>query len=91
MQLNKWNVGVPVVAQQLTNPTSVHEDAGLIPGLAQSVRDLALAVSCGVCRSQVWVGSRVAVTVAKAGSCSSDSTPSLGTSICHGCGSKKQK
>ena len=26
---------VPVVAQELTNPTSIHEDAGLIPGLAQ--------------------------------------------------------
>ena len=27
----------------------------------------------------------------KAGSCSSDSTPSLGTSKCHGCGPKKKK
>ena len=26
--------GVPGVAQLVTNPTSVHEDTGLIPGLA---------------------------------------------------------
>ena len=32
--------GVPVVAQWLTNLTSIHE--GLIPGLAQWVKDLAL-------------------------------------------------
>ena len=29
------------MAQQVTNPTSIHEDEGLIPGLAQSVKDLA--------------------------------------------------
>ena len=34
---------------------------------------------------------RFRVAVAVAGSCSSDSAPSLGTSICCGYGSKKQK
>ena len=34
--------GVPVVAQWLTNPTRNHEVSGLIPGLAQWVKDLAL-------------------------------------------------
>ena len=34
--------GVPFVAQQLMNPTRIHEDAGLIPDLAQWVGDLVL-------------------------------------------------
>ena len=37
------------------------------------------------------LGSGIVVAVAVAGSCSSDSTPRLGTSICCGCSPKKPK
>ena len=43
------------------------------------------------CRSQTWLRSGIAVAVAVADSRSSDSTPSLGTSICRGCGQKRKK
>ena len=36
---NKWMSGVLAVAQWVTNPTSINEDAGLIPGLDQWVKD----------------------------------------------------
>ena len=38
----KYYIGVCIVAQWVKNPTSVHEDLGLIPGLAQWVKDLVL-------------------------------------------------
>ena len=37
----KLKMGVPVMTQRLTNPSSIHEDAGLIPGLTQWVKDTA--------------------------------------------------
>lgn len=37
-----WISGLPIVAQQLANPTSIHEDVCLIPGSAQGAGALAL-------------------------------------------------
>ena len=43
------------------------------------------------CRLQLWLGSGVAAAVVYTGSCSSDSTPSLGTPCAAGVALKKSK
>ena len=40
--IRKWTHGVPAVVQQVTNPTSIREDRGLMSGLTQWIKDLAL-------------------------------------------------
>ena len=42
------------------------------------------------CEFQTWLGSCISVAVVEDSSCSSDLTPSLGTSICCKCGPKKK-
>ena len=58
-------VGVPIVAQLVKNPTSIHKDAGSIPGLTQRVKDQ-------YCRelwyrSQTQLRSRVTVALTHVG------------------------
>ena len=65
-----------------TNLTGIHEVIGLIPGLAQWVKEL-------WCRSQMWLGSGIVMAVAQASSYSTDLIPSLATSICHGAALKR--
>ena len=74
------------MAQRVKNPTSIHERSlALLSVLRiQGYHELWY-------RSQTGLGSCIAVAVVQASGCSSDSTPSLGTSICSGCGPKKQK
>ena len=38
MFLKNQNIGAPFVAQGLTNPTGIHENVGLIPGLLSGLR-----------------------------------------------------
>ena len=86
----KTNLMSSHCGSEVTNPTGIHENGGSIP----------LALFSGLriwhcrelwCRSHKSLRSHVSVAVVYAGSCSSDLTPSLGTSICRSFGPKKQK
>ena len=72
----------------LRTQQSVHEDEGSIPGLSQQVMDPVLT-QAGV--GHIWLGSTIAMAEAQVSSCSSNSTPSPGTTICRRCGHKKKK
>ena len=54
-------IGIPVVAQQLTNPNSIHEVPALVPTL---ISELRIQCCCKLwCSSQMWLGSGVTVAV----------------------------
>ena len=82
-------LGVPVVAQQVMNPTSIHEDAGLILGPTQWIKEgSSLAESCDIghsCSSDLtllWLWCSLAATAPIW-------PPSLETSICCRCPKKQ--
>ena len=63
------------------------ENSGLIPGLAQWVEDLTLLEVVAEFVDVAWMPFAVAVAQTEA---TAQSSPRLGTSICHTCSHKKE-
>ena len=51
----KLTQGVPVVAQQVKNLTSIQEDAALIPGLTQWIKDPVLPQAAAQVTDEAWI------------------------------------
>ena len=59
---NEFVVGVPIMAQEVKNPTSIHEDAGLI---LTSIGELRIQRCHELwSRSQMWLRADITVAVA---------------------------
>ena len=79
LQPRSHPLGVPVWLSS-NNPDSDARECSFAPRVRmRPCREL-------WCRSQRHLRSGVAMIVGQASSCSSDSTPCLGPSLCHGCG-----
>ena len=79
----------PLWLSRLRTQCCLSEDMGLIPGLAQWVKDPGIAVNCGV-------GHRCSLNWCCRGygigfSCNFDLTPGLGIYVCCWCGPKKER
>ena len=48
-------MGIPIVAQQVKNLTSIYEDVGLTPGLTQWVRDPVLLRAAAKVADMAWI------------------------------------